>query len=357
MSGASVEILGLRKNFGSVVAVESVTMSVQPGEVIALVGPSGCGKSTLLRIIAGLETPTAGTVRVRGRDVTALAPGRRNVGMVFQQAATLPYLTVAENLAFGMKVRHVPAAQRRARVAEIAELLGIGTLLARRPAQLSGGERQRVELGRALLREPDVLLLDEPLTSLDAHLRVELRAEIARIQREVGTTTLVVTHDQTEAMVLGMRVGVMSAGSLAQLATPTDLYDAPADTFVARFVGSPQMNLLPARVVGGRAAIGGANLEVVARDGEVVLGIRPSDLAISRDGGMRVHVESLEDQGADIVVRCTLQDGGTLHARVARDERPVVGTHVMLAPRRLHVFDPVTTRRLEASVLEPIRDV
>ena len=346
MSGAQVELSGLAKSFGSVAAIREVSMAIAPGEMIALVGPSGCGKSTLLRVIAGLEIPSAGTIRVRERDVTSLAPGRRNIGMVFQQAATLPHLTVAENLAFGMKARRIAPAQRRTRVAEVAELLGIAGLLSRRPPQLSGGERQRVELGRALLREPDLLLLDEPLTSLDAHLRVELRGEIARIQREVGTTAIIVTHDQTEATVLGARVGVMCAGSLVQLAPPAELYDAPADTFVARFVGSPPMNLLPAEVAGGAAHLDGFQLPTTAADGPVLVGLRPADLVISADGGLPVRVDSVEDQGADLVLSCRLADGTTLLARVPREDRPAPGTHLRLAVRAAHVFDPASTRRV-----------
>lgn len=337
----------MSKRYGDVTAVEDVTLHVPAGDVLALLGPSGCGKSTLLRMIAGLETPTTGHIHIDGRDVTAVRAGQRNVGMVFQQPATFPYLTVAENLAFGMKVRKVPRAARDRRVAETAELLGIGALLERRPSQLSGGERQRVEIGRALLRDPDVLLLDEPLTSLDAHLRLDLRAELARIQREVGTTMVVVTHDQIEATVLGTRVGVMRDGALIQVAGADVLYNHPANAFVARFVGSPPMNLLAAEVRGGQVMFGGAVLGVPlqTRDGPVTIGIRPTDLAVDERGELPVIVVAVEDQGSDVV--CDLAIGAErIGLRLPRDQRPSVGTSLRILIRRWHLFDAMNGERI-----------
>jgi len=347
-------VTGLSKRYGDTVAVSEVSLAVDAGAVLVLVGPSGCGKSTILRLVAGLEEPTAGTVEVAGRDVTRLPPGRRRVGMVFQEPAAFPYLSVADNLAFGMKVRGIAVAERRRRVGEVAELLGLGRLLERRPVQLSGGERQRVELGRALLRDPDLLLLDEPLSGLDAALRVELRGELRRIQREVGTTTVLVTHDQTEALVLGDRVGVLQAGRLRQLGTPSELFDAPANTFVARFVGSPPMNLLPAKVCESSVVLGDARLllRAAARPGEAVLGVRSTDIELvttSTPETLAVTVEGVEDQGADMIITGRLEaDSGTpLLIRLPRADRPHRGDRLDLAVRRWHLFDPVTGERLD----------
>jgi multiple sugar transport system ATP-binding protein len=344
----------LSKQFGATPAVCEVSMTVGAGEMVALVGPSGCGKSTILRIVSGLEPPTSGRVLLDGRDVTELPAGRRNIGMVFQQPATFPHLSVADNLSFGMKLRHVNARERRLRVAEVADLLGIGALLARRPAQLSGGERQRVEIGRALLRDPSVLLLDEPLSSLDAHLRTELRGELARVQREVGTTTIVVTHDQSEAMVLGNRVGVMREGRLVQLAPADELFDAPTDTFVARFVGSPPMNLLPARVYGGAVWLDGTRLADArgVRTGPVLLGVRPTDITLA-ELGLAAEVTTIENQGADLVVALRVNDTSAFTVRVPRADLGLLAGPVRLGMRAWHLFDPDTGLRLTPDSTPP----
>jgi ABC-type sugar transport system ATPase subunit len=346
----TLRVADLVKNYGTTNAVRAVSLDVAAGERLAMVGPSGCGKSTILRVVAGLDTATSGSVSIGGRDVTHLPAGRRNVGMVFQHPAAFPYLTVAENLAYGMKVRRVPIAQRKRRVVDMAELLDIAGLLDRRPNQLSGGEQQRVEIGRALLRDPDVLLLDEPFSSLDAALRIELRDQVARIQREVGTTTVVVTHDQIEATVLGDRVAVMRDGQIAQLGHPAELYDTPANTFVARFIGSPPMNLVPGVVTRTAVDIGAVQLPLphAARPGPVTVGIRPTDLEPTADGSLCLVVDVLEDHGADHIVHGRLAgapESVHLRARLSREHSLRPGDEVRLAARRLHLFDPSTGAR------------
>jgi ABC-type sugar transport system ATPase subunit len=341
-------ITELVKTYGSSEAVRSVSLAVAAGERLALVGPSGCGKSSILRVVAGLESATSGRVCIGGRDVTPLPPGRRNVGMVFQHPAAFPFLTVADNLAYGMKVRRVPTADRKRRVTAVAELLGIAELLARRPGELSGGERQRVELGRALLRDPDVLLLDEPFSSLDAALRVELRDEVARIQREVGTTTVIVTHDQIEATVLGDRVAVMRDGQIAQVGAAAELFDRPADTFVARFVGAPPMNLLPGVAAEAEVSVGRLRFPAPrAVRGDVTVGIRPSDVEVQRDGALCLTIEGIEDHGADCLVRGRLADcRHSFVVRLSRESAPAVGEQLQLHVRRAHFFDAGSGRRL-----------
>ena len=256
---ATLELAGVEKSFGATRVLHGIDLRVAEGEMIVVVGASGCGKSTLLRIVAGLEEPTAGRVRIGGRDVTALEPADRDVAMVFQNYALYPHMTVERNMAYGLRIRGLPKPEIARRVREAAELLGIGALLDRRPRQLSGGQRQRVAMGRAIVREPALFLFDEPLSNLDARLRVQMRAEIRRLQRRLGVTSLFVTHDQTEAMTLGDRLVVMHAGHAAQVATPMEIWARPADTYVAGFIGSPSMNLLEATLAedGRRGAAAG----------------------------------------------------------------------------------------------------
>jgi ABC-type sugar transport system ATPase subunit len=262
---AAVGFEGVGKVYpGGVVALADFSLEVGDGELVALVGPSGCGKSTVLRLLAGLEAPSAGVIRIGGRDVGALPPQARNVAMVFQDYALYPHLSVRENLAFPLKMRGMPAAEREARVARVAELLSLAPLLDRAPRQLSGGERQRVAMGRALVREPAAFLLDEPLSNLDAKLRVQVRAEIAELRRRAPTTMLYVTHDQTEALTLGDRVAVLERGRLQQVATPAELYEKPANRFVAGFIGSPPMNFAPGRWLGVDGAEAGVRPEAVS---------------------------------------------------------------------------------------------
>ncbi|MBS0640179.1 MAG: ATP-binding cassette domain-containing protein, partial [Proteobacteria bacterium] len=236
---ATLQIEGLRKSFGAVEVLRRIDLSLNDGEMLVIVGASGCGKSTLLRLVAGLEAPTEGRVLVGGRDVTALDPSERDIAMVFQNYALYPHMSVFDNMAYGLRIRGLPRSEITRRVEETAALLGLGALLARKPRQLSGGQRQRVAMGRAIVREPKLFLFDEPLSNLDAKLRVQMRAEIRRLQRRLGVTSLYVTHDQVEAMTLGDRLLILHDGQPAQLATPMEVFERPADTYVAGFVGSP----------------------------------------------------------------------------------------------------------------------
>jgi multiple sugar transport system ATP-binding protein len=285
---ASIELRGVGKTFGTTVAVDGVDLEIRDGEFLVLVGPSGCGKSTLLRMIAGLEPVSSGTVLVDGEDVTAVPPEDRDLAMVFQDYALYPHMTVERNLGFGLKLRGVERGERDRRVAEVARLLGLDALLRRRPGELSGGQRQRVALGRAMVRQPRAFLMDEPLSNLDARLRTAMRAELGRLHERLGVTTVYVTHDQTEAMTLGTRVAVVRDGVLQQCGTPLELYERPANLFVAGFIGSPPMNLVEATVSGGAVRFGGWSLPLPgdAAEGlpdEVVVGIRPSDFAAAGD--------------------------------------------------------------------------
>jgi multiple sugar transport system ATP-binding protein len=277
---------GVTKVFGGdVVAVNDVSLEIGDGEFMVLVGPSGCGKSTILRVLAGLEEVTAGEVVIGDRQVTDLPPKDRDVAMVFQNYALYPHMTVEQNLGFGLRLRKLPKADIRERVMSAAKILGLEMLLERKPAALSGGQRQRVAMGRAMVREPVAFLMDEPLSNLDAKLRVQMRAQLAQLHDRLGTTTVYVTHDQVEAMTLGQRVAVLRDGVLQQVDTPQNLYNHPANLFVAAFIGSPPMNLVEARVVGRTVSFAGfelplgAETDLVAYDGRsLILGIRPSDL-------------------------------------------------------------------------------
>jgi ABC-type sugar transport system ATPase subunit len=305
---AEVMLADVSKRFGGVTALADVRLTVGRGEFCVVVGPSGCGKSTLLRVIAGLEPVSAGSVRIAGRDVTALPPRSRDVAFVFQSYALYPHLSVRDNLEFPLRVRGVDTAERRRRVAEAAQLLGLGDLLERRPVALSGGQRQRVAMGRALIRRPAVFLFDEPLSNLDARLRERMRVELVELHRRIGTTTIYVTHDQTEAMTLGERVVVMSGGRVLQAGTPRELYDTPADTFVASFLGSPAMNLLSAVVRhedGEAIAVLAGGLALPAPsalpDGAAQLGVRAEDL-VPGGGPLRLRVSVVEDLGSELLV-------------------------------------------------------
>jgi multiple sugar transport system ATP-binding protein len=307
------------KVFGKdVVAVHDVSMEVGDGEFMVLVGPSGCGKSTLLRVIAGLEDVTAGEVAIGDRIVTDLAPRERDVAMVFQNYALYPHMSVEQNIGIGLKLRHMPKPERRQKVAEAARVLGLEQLLDRRPGELSGGQRQRVAIGRAMVRQPQAFLMDEPLSNLDAKLRVQMRAELARLRDRLRTTTVYVTHDQVEAMTLGDRVAVMKDGVVQQLDTPRELYWRPANLFVAAFIGSPSMNLVEATVQSNELRFGSNRLPVPAgydlrshHGATVALGIRPSDFSDAASGdasapGLDVRIEVAEELGAEMNVLFTL---------------------------------------------------
>ncbi|AER56224.1 sugar ABC transporter ATP-binding protein [Pseudoxanthomonas spadix BD-a59] len=358
---ASVQLDQVRKVYDNgQVAVQGATFQVADGELMVLVGPSGCGKSTLLRMIAGLEQISGGTLKIGERVVNEVAPKDRDIAMVFQSYALYPHMTVAENLAFGLKLRKHDKATIQARVKAAAETLGLTSMLDKLPKAMSGGQRQRVALGRALVREPAVFLLDEPLSNLDAKLRTSVRTEIARLHRQLGTTMIYVTHDQVEAMTLGQRIVVLKDGQIQQIDTPMALYDRPANLFVAGFLGSPAMNVLR-----GTAAAQGLQLETgvlvpwngaapaAARVGRsLIVGVRPEDLHLAEPGApgsFAATIETVEPVGNEIFVHLRV---GTLAliARVAPRTLPAVGEPIglQLAAGRLHCFDPADERRLDA---------
>jgi multiple sugar transport system ATP-binding protein len=374
---AGIHLEHVRKSFAGVVAVDGVSLEIADGEFLVLVGPSGCGKSTLLRMIAGLEEVTDGRISIGERDVTELAPKNRDIAMVFQTYALYPHMTVRQNLGYGLKARKTPKAEIARRVDEVAALLGLDELLERTPAQLSGGQRQRVAMGRAIAREPQAFLLDEPLSNLDAKLRVGMRASLAQLHRRLGVTTVYVTHDQVEAMTLGQRVAVMRNGKILQVDTPHRLYAEPQDLFVAGFIGSPAMNLVEASVAAGVVRFGQYSVPLPPNrrppDGAVILGIRPESFedAAFAPGlpRLEVLVEVLEDLGSDAHLfftvdapsitaevlesgddaRGLIANGGALFtARVDARTAALVGHHLDLGvdPERLQFFDPVTGARL-----------
>jgi multiple sugar transport system ATP-binding protein len=374
---AEIELRNVSKVFsGDVVAIDDVSLEIADGEFIALVGPSGCGKSTLLRAIAGLEEVTTGEISIGGRDVTDLAPRHRDIAMVFQSYALYPHMSVRQNLGYGLKVRRMPKDEIRRRVDEIAALLDLSDLLERKPAQLSGGQRQRVAMGRAIVRQPQAFLMDEPLSNLDAKLRVGMRASLAQLHQQLGVTTVYVTHDQVEAMTLGQRVAVMRDGHVLQIDTPQALYEHPKDLFVAGFIGSPAMNLVEAQLDEGHVVLGqfriplSAERRPVATTGSVILGIRPetfedaafaspdlpaidTEVVVLEELGSDAHVffrvdasrvaaglEDEADEAADLVT----DRGALLNARVDPRTRARVGDRVRLAldPSRFHFFDAET---------------
>jgi multiple sugar transport system ATP-binding protein len=357
---ATVGYEHVMKRYGRVTAVDDLTLGVEDGEFMVLVGPSGCGKSTVLRLTAGLEQITSGTLSIGERHVNDVPPRDRDVAMVFQNYALYPHLTVYENVAFGLKVRGTPRADLEARVRRVAELLGIGELLTRKPAQLSGGQRQRVALGRAIVREPRVFLMDEPLSNLDAKLRVQTRAELIRLHQRLATTTLYVTHDQVEAMTMGQRVAVMRDGAIQQVAHPSVLYAEPANVFVAGFIGTLGMNFfsgtltrdesgqLHVRCAGFELPLGASHGACGLAAGQsVILGIRPEYLIDPRDAGgraaasIRGRVNVVEPLGAEAFGYLQGEDGEFI-ARYTAAHAPRLGETVAVAvvPDRVHMFDP-----------------
>jgi multiple sugar transport system ATP-binding protein len=355
---AEVKFEGVHKLFGAETAVEDLNLVVEAGEFMVVVGPSGCGKTTTLRMLAGLERPSYGRILIGDRLVNNVAPRFRDVAMVFQSYALYPHMNVYDNLAFGMRAHGVAAATVASRVKETAEVLGLGQLLKRRPSELSGGQRQRVALGRALIRQPQVFLMDEPLSNLDAGLRVQMRAELSRLHERFRVTTMYVTHDQVEAMTMGDRIAVMDGGHLQQVDTPETLYDSPANAFVAGFIGSPRMNFLPGRItsLGGRTAIAflGATAALNAKsrlisdstDGDVLVGVRPEDLSWRPAAGpdstltLRAEVDVVEPMGHEAYVTA-LCGGQTVISRFPPRSGVRTREQVELAlnPDRLHLFD------------------
>jgi multiple sugar transport system ATP-binding protein len=334
-------------------AVDALDLEIADGEFMVLVGPSGSGKTTALRMLAGLEEVDAGAVLIGGRDVTDAAPKDRDIAMVFQNYALYPYLTVADNIGFPLRIAKVPKAERRKRVADVAAMLGLTEYLHRKPSQLSGGQRQRVAMGRAIVRLPSVFLMDEPLSNLDAKLRLQMRADIASLQSELGVTTVYVTHDQAEAMTLGHRVAALENGRLQQCDSPRVMYDLPANVFVAGFIGSPSMNLFTVPVDGGAASLGGVSVPLPAQmngRSEIVLGLRPESLSLAADG-LAAEVEIVEETGADAFVFCVADVYGVrtkLASRIDAHQAPGRGEKVFLRPSTtdVHAFDVGTGVRI-----------
>ena len=353
---SSLEIAGIRKVFGkgaaAVEVLKKIDITVSPGEFLILVGPSGCGKSTLLNIIAGLEEPTEGALRIGGRDLLGVAPAERDIAMVFQSYALYPTMSVADNIGFALEMRRVPKEARNRRIHEVAAMLQIENLLDRRPSQLSGGQRQRVAMGRALARDPQLFLFDEPLSNLDAKLRVEMRAEIKRLHHVSGITSVYVTHDQIEAMTLGSRIAVMKDGVLQQIGTPDEIYRTPVNTYVAGFIGSPMMNFIDGVAEGdgakNRFVFSGGFLELQAPSGRAVtLGQRPEHIHLADDAAWRGEVLLVEPTGADtyVVVQTAV---GLITLRAPANTRLDIGEQVGMTVSDQHNnwFEKVSGRRI-----------
>ncbi len=341
-------------------AVNEVSLEVADGEFLVLVGPSGCGKSTLLRMVAGLETVDSGSISIGDREVTNLAPKDRNIAMVFQSYALYPHMTVAENIGFNLKINNVDKAEIKQRVEETARMLDLSELLERKPAKLSGGQRQRVAMGRAIVRKPEVFLMDEPLSNLDAKLRVQTRTQVAELQRQLGITTVYVTHDQVEAMTMGTRIAVLKDGVLQQVAPPQELFSHPVNVFVAGFIGSPAMNIVSAHVEDHGVRLGGALVPVdqstidIARSrglSEVTFGFRPEDVRVSGSDGFNMLIDVVEVTGADAYCYGTVDTAHGSQNVIARADgrtppRRGDTIHLTIAGGHAHVFDPNTGARI-----------
>jgi multiple sugar transport system ATP-binding protein len=357
---AIVELSKVSKKYGEVLALQDFNLTTRDGEFVVLVGPSGCGKTTTMRMIAGLETVTEGEIKIGGKNVVGMIPRERDVAMVFQNYALFPHLNVFGNLSFGLRLRKVSKEQVDEKVHSAAKVLDIEHLLERKPRELSGGERQRVALGRAIVREPKVFLMDEPLSNIDAKLRVEMRAEIIKLQRRLGVTTFYVTHDQVEALSMGDRIVVMSKGLVQQVGTPKELYNAPINLYVAGFIGSPSMNFLRAQINGNGAVSSGENVTLVlpqdraaavARNGisDAWVGIRPEHLVIERNPGVTRNVikgivEAVEPQGATTILQINIGQEKKIIAQINEQWGREAGENLSLtvASELIHVFDPKT---------------
>jgi len=361
---AGVTFKEVEKRYGDVLVIENLNLEIRDREFMVLVGPSGCGKSTALRMIAGLEEISGGTISIADRVVNDLPPKDRDIAMVFQNYALYPHMTIRENLEFGLKMRKRPTEEIARLVSEAAEVLEIAALLDRKPRQLSGGQRQRVAVGRAIVRKPAVFLFDEPLSNLDAKLRVQMRAELKKLHRRLKTTTVYVTHDQTEAMTMGERIALMKEGRIQQVGAPLEIYERPANLFVANFIGTPPMNLFPATVREGGSTLAAASFSLsvpaslraaaAGKEGKkVVVGIRPENLVSPaenpRGPTLRVCVEVVEPLGDEVIVHGRVGEE-LLVAKLGPDRVPEAGETLDLAVEleRLHLFDAETERRLAA---------
>ena len=358
---ATLDLIGLKKSFGDTAVLHEVDLSLKDGEMLVIVGASGCGKSTLLRMVAGLEQPSAGRIVLDGADIADRDPAARDIAMVFQNYALYPHMNVFDNMAYGLRIRGLSRAEITRRVDEAAGLLGLQPLLARKPRQLSGGQRQRVAMGRAIVREPKLFLFDEPLSNLDASLRVQMRAEIRRLQRRLGVTSLYVTHDQTEAMTLGDRLLVLHQGHKAQLDTPMEVFARPADTYVASFIGAPAMNLLPATLTNGAtAALLKTGLLMPLIDGrrslpdgtDLIIGIRPEHLVPATEG-LTGQVDLVERLGSESVAHLRLDDGTPLAVKLAGAQPVADRLTVTPMAEHIHVFEAASGKWLPPHVNAP----
>ncbi len=349
---ADIKLTDLTKSYGPTEVLHHIEGDINDGEFIVIVGPSGCGKSTLLRMVAGLETVSSGEIQIGGKRVNELEPSARDIAMVFQNYALYPHMSVRENMAYGLKIRKLSKAEINRRVEEAADILEIRQYLDRKPRQLSGGQRQRVAMGRAIVRDPQVFLFDEPLSNLDAKLRVQMRLEIRKLQQRLGVTSIYVTHDQVEAMTLGDRLMVLNGGFVEQFGTPIELYDRPASVFVAGFIGSPAMNFVPAMAENGAITLPNGSCVFSSStdiNGDVLLGLRPEHLVPDKNGPVAIDVEMVEQLGANTLLHGTLS--GTDHTMVAS-----VAGHVTagsgaqntfsITPDLVHLFDLQTEKRL-----------
>lgn len=352
---ADVSLQGITRRFGATEVLKGIDLDIADGSFTVIVGPSGCGKSTLLRLLAGLDTPSSGRLHIGGRDVTGLEPAERGIAMVFQNYSLYPHMSVRDNLAFPLRSQRLGHVERAAAIDRAAEILRIGDLLERKPAQLSGGQRQRVAIGRAIVRDPAVFLFDEPLSNLDAALRAQMRVELAELHRQLGTTMVYVTHDQVEAMTMAERIVVLNGGAVEQVGAPMELYRSPATRFVAGFIGQPAMNLLPAKVIAADAArvvaeIGPDQRVEAAVDGRglaardaITIGIRPDDFALVAQGGIPVRLTVLERLGPQTMIHARTEGNGKALATVVAGDAELTPGDLMglvARPERVHVFAP-----------------
>ncbi len=347
---ADVKIQDVRKSYGAVEVIHGLDVDIADGEFVALVGPSGCGKSTLLRMIAGLEPINGGTIAIGDRVVNNLPPAQRDIAMVFQTYALYPHKSVAENMGFALKVAKADSAEIDRRVKEAAEILSLTDYLDRKPRHLSGGQRQRVAMGRAIVRDPQVFLFDEPLSNLDAKLRIQMRTEIKELHQRLKTTTVFVTHDQIEAMTLADRIVVMQDGRIEQVGSPLELYDNPANEFVATFIGAPSMNLLSGEMAGGKVSVGGHQFSGPSGTGAVKLGVRPEHLILS-DAGLPMEVKVVEPTGSETMVFLKFEGQdvtAVFRERHAFQSGEVI--HLQPDPDHIHLFDASTGVSLTSSI-------
>ena len=347
---ATVTLQNVKKSFGSTDVIHGIDMEIQDGEFIVIVGPSGCGKSTLLRMVAGLETVTAGDILIGDERANDKEPMDRDIAMVFQNYALYPHMSVRQNMGYGLKIARMPKTEIEAKVQEAARLLQLEPLLDRKPRQLSGGQRQRVAMGRAIVREPAVFLFDEPLSNLDAKLRVQMRLEIRELQEKLGITSLYVTHDQVEAMTMADRMIVMNGGVAEQIGTPLEVYETPQTLFAAQFIGSPAMNVFDAQVTGGVVSMGGAAIgPAPVRDGPVKLGLRPEHLMSDDNGLIEADIQMSEPLGANTLLHGRLVEGADAITVSLPGVHTISGKGTLrrfsVDPANIHLFDPTTGLR------------